>query len=121
MRPSIDLHQRKPLIDPTHNLRVTAELEGAEDSFLFGGKYGIGFDKKSGGEPKILQRYWSEEEEKDGKPKKMRANDGAVDSKGRFWVSAICDPAETTFKPEGEYIQIIPCLLRVVLMSYSDN
>ncbi|VUC20846.1 unnamed protein product [Clonostachys rosea] len=90
------------------SVSVTAELEGAKDSFLFGGKYGIGFDKKSGGEPKIIQRYWSEEEEKDRKPKKMRANDGAVDSKGRFWVSAICDPAETSFKPEGALFRLDP-------------
>lgn len=49
----------------------------------------------------MLQKFWSEEEQKEGKPKKMRANDGAVDSKGRFWVSAVCDPEEASFKPEG--------------------
>lgn len=34
----------------------------------------------------------------------MRANDGAVDSKGRFWVSAVCDPEVTPFAPEGKSI-----------------
>lgn len=35
---------------------------------------------------------------------RMRANDGAVDSKGRFWTSALCDPEVTSFAPEGKII-----------------
>lgn len=31
----------------------------------------------------------------------MRANDGAVDCKGRFWISATCDPEVTPFAPQG--------------------
>lgn len=81
--------------------RVTADLASSDDSFIFGGKYGIGISKKDGNETRFLQSYWSEDEKKDGKPEKMRANDGIVDSKGRFWVSTMCDPGVTEFAPEG--------------------
>jgi sugar lactone lactonase YvrE len=78
-------------------------LADDSESFIYGGKYGVGVALKNGGTPKPLKRFWSEEEEKDGKTKKMRANDGAVDSKGRFWVSAVCDPEVTSFAPEGDF------------------
>lgn len=84
-------------------ISFTGEIADKSDSFIFGGKYGVGIASKEGGEPKMLQKYWSEEEENDGKPGRMRANDGAVDSKGRFWVSALCDPEVTSFAPEGEF------------------
>lgn len=79
-------------------------MAGDNDSFIFGGKYGIGITSKYRGEVAMITRYWSKEEEEAGKPDKMRANDGAVDSRGRFWVSAVCDPEVIPFAPEGTYI-----------------
>lgn len=86
--------------------RVTAELAGSDDSFLFGGKHGIGVGKKSSNEYRYIQRFWNEQEVKDGKDKNMRANDGAVDSKGRFWVNTICDPEVTEIAPVGKAVAL---------------
>jgi sugar lactone lactonase YvrE len=87
-----------------YQFSVTAELEGAEDSFLFGGKYGVGIAKKDSSEHRYLHRFWNEDEVKDGKPERMRANDGAVDSKGRFWVGTLVDPKSGEhFQPIGKH------------------
>lgn len=80
---------------------MTADIKGNDDSFIFGGKYGVGIAKKDSAEMRYIKRFWSEEEEKEGKPEKMRANDGGADTKGRFWSSALCDPEVTAFAPEG--------------------
>lgn len=94
-----------PCSPPCH-YRLTAELASADDSFLFGGKYGIGVAKKNSSEMRLIQPFWTEEETQAGKAERMRANDGAVDSKGRFWASAVCDPLVTSFTPDGEREQI---------------
>lgn len=90
------------------SISFTGELADKSDSFIFGGKYGVGIAGKEGGTPKMLQKYWSEQEEKDGKAERMRANDGAVDSEGRFWVSATCDPEVTAFAPEAVLFRLDP-------------
>ena len=51
---------------------------------------------------RLIQPFWTNEETQSGKAERMRANDGAVDSKGRFWASAVCDPLVTSFTPDGE-------------------
>lgn len=99
------------------NGRVTAELEGSKDSFIFGGKYGFGIAKKAGGSDRLIQKFWTAKEENNGKPEYMRANDGAVDSRGRFWVSAICDPHITPFKPEGEPLWPLSETQRLIIRS----
>lgn len=81
--------------------RVTAELESSDDSFIFGGKRGIGIGKKNSNETRLVRPYWTDEEISAGKGDRMRTNDGAVDSKGRFWVNAVNDPEVTSFGPEG--------------------
>lgn len=62
---------------------------------------GVGIAKKNSGHTRLIRKFWSDEEEKDGKHDRMRANDGAVDSKGRLWVSALCDPITTKPTPDG--------------------
>lgn len=60
---------------------------------------------KTGGTPRPLKHFWPREElrrEDKGRWEKMRANDGGVDCKGRFWISAVCDPEVTPFAPEGK-------------------
>jgi len=68
---------------------------------MFGGKYGIGIATKNGSENRLIKHFWTEDERREGKDARMRANDGAVDSQGRFWVGTLCDPQETPFAPEG--------------------
>jgi sugar lactone lactonase YvrE len=61
---------------------------------VFGGKAGYGiFDKKTG-KYETIKKFWTEEEIKDGKERRMRSNDGAVDAKGRYWVTTMNDPEE---------------------------
>jgi sugar lactone lactonase YvrE len=85
---------------------VTAGLASSSDSFIFGGKYGIGVGKKDSSETRMIQPFWTDEENNDGKDKRMRANDGAVDSKGRFWVNTMCDPQVTSSAPEGALFRL---------------
>ncbi|KFA53145.1 hypothetical protein S40293_03192 [Stachybotrys chartarum IBT 40293] len=80
---------------------VTAALDSSDDSFLFGGKYGIGIAKKDSNQTRLLHRFWNEEKRQDGKEERMRANDGEVDSEGRFWVNTMCDPEVTSSAPDG--------------------
>lgn len=77
------------------------------ESFIYGGKYGVGVVFKNGGMFKLLKWFWFEEEEKDGKMKKMRVNDGVVDSKGWFWVSVVCDLEVILFVFEGDFVILL--------------
>lgn len=89
--------------------RVTADIEGSSDTFLYGGKYGIGVTSKDGTKTRVLHRYWNTKETAEGKPEQTRANDGAVDSQGRFWVSAVSDPLVKNFEPEGKHLAAYCC------------
>ena len=71
----------------------------------------MGIGKKDSNETRLLKSYWTEEEKKDGKPDKMRANDGIVDSNGRFWVNTLCDPEVTSSGPEGNANSITDILI----------
>lgn len=82
---------------------MTADIDGQPDSFLFGGKYGVGIAKKNSSDMRLITKYWNDAEEKEGKGERMRANDGAVDSQGRFWVSALCDPEVVPFSAQGMF------------------
>ena len=57
------------------------------------------------GKYRWIKKYWSEEENNDGKhggkANRMRGNDGAVDCKGRFWVGTMNDPLVTDPTDEG--------------------
>ncbi|KAK0383611.1 hypothetical protein NLU13_9522 [Sarocladium strictum] len=91
-----------------HSISFTGEVADHKDWFVYGGKYGVGVSHKKGGTPRPVKEFWTEEEEKKEKREKMRANDGAVDSKGRFWVSAVCDPEVTSFAPEAVLFRLDP-------------
>ncbi|CAM1501034.1 Fc.00g101960.m01.CDS01 [Cosmosporella sp. VM-42] len=87
---------------------VTADLVSSDDHFIFGGKDGVGIGHKTSGETEIIQRFWNSEEMQDEKAHRMRANDGIVDSKGRFWVNTLCDPEVTAPAPEGVLFRFDP-------------
>jgi sugar lactone lactonase YvrE len=84
--------------------RVTANLASSTDgSYLFGGKHGIGIAQRDSSEYRYIKRFWNDEEVAKGYENSLRANDGAVDSQGRFWVGTVNDPAVTggKFDPVG--------------------
>ncbi|RMY71071.1 hypothetical protein D0863_05370 [Hortaea werneckii] len=100
--------------DLDFNIGTTADIEGTEKEFVFGGKYGYGIMNRETGESRWIRKFWNDEERKPdggGKPGKgetreirMRSNDGAVDAAGRFFVGAMNDPVVTeTFTDEGPY------------------
>ena len=62
----------------------------------------MGIAQKGSSDSKMIRGYWSKEEEIEGKNERMRANDGAVDSQGRFWTSAVCDPLVVPMTAQGE-------------------
>jgi sugar lactone lactonase YvrE len=72
-----------------------------DDSFVFGGKHGIGIAKKETNEYRYIQKFWTREEVEAGNEFRMRANDGTVDSQGRYWVSTLNDPLVTGPAPVG--------------------
>ncbi|KAF2279391.1 uncharacterized protein EI97DRAFT_174833 [Westerdykella ornata] len=92
------------------SMGCTADIEGNEKEFIFGGKYGYGICNRETGEYRWIKRVWNDEEVKDGKPERMRANDGAVDSQGRFWVGFMNDPLVAEVVDEGAVFRLDPDL-----------
>lgn len=102
--------------DLDFNVGTTADIEGNNEEFVFGGKFGYGLMNRETGESRWLQNMWNDEERKDdagGKPgagknreERMRSNDGAVDVKGRFFVGTMNDPALVgqNFTDEGVHV-----------------
>jgi sugar lactone lactonase YvrE len=86
------------------SLGCTADIEGNDKEFIFGGKYGYGVCDRETGEYRWIKKVWDETEVQDDKPKRMRGNDGAVDSKGRFWVGFMNDPLVAEVTEEGTHI-----------------
>ncbi|KAF7193395.1 putative sugar lactone lactonase YvrE [Pseudocercospora fuligena] len=109
--------------DLKYSIGTTADIEGNKTEFIFGGKTGYGVFNKETGEHRIIKEMWTGAERQDdnggkaGKGKnlaeRMRSNDGAVDSKGRFYVGAMNDPAVVgngNFTDEGILFRLDPDL-----------
>lgn len=99
--------------DLKHSVSTTADIEGNDDEFVFGGKSGYGIMHKDSGDVRWIKPMWTDAERKDdggGKPgvgrnkeERMRSNDGAVDPMGRYYVGAMNDDAlvGSNFTDEG--------------------
>lgn len=96
--------QSKGYMDFTDTLlgRVTAELDGPTGEFIFAGKHGIGIGQRYSPQWKYIRRFWTESEAE--LESRMRANDGAVDSEGRFWVGIVNDPLVAKPAPVGMFV-----------------
>ena len=81
---------------------MTADLQDSKDEFIFGGKRGIGIASKQSGKYRYVRQFWDGHGDAERRYHNMRANDGAVDSRGRFWVGVLNDPLVTTFAPVGK-------------------
>lgn len=68
---------------------VTADIEGVDNTekILVGGKHGIALLERKTGKYEYLKRFYDDGERDD----RLRSNDGAVDSKGRFWIGTMND------------------------------
>jgi sugar lactone lactonase YvrE len=104
------------------SIGITADIEGNDDEFVFGGKLGYGIFTRKTGETRWIKKFWSDEERKEdggGKPgvgktreERMRSNDGAVDPKGRFFVGTMNDPlvVDGNLTDEGVLFRLDPDL-----------
>ena len=91
-------------IDLPFSIGCTANIEGNDDEFIFGGKEGYGIANKKTGEPRYIKKFWSDEEVQSGRAHRSRSNDGSVDSHGRFYVGTMNDPTIVDEPgPEGEF------------------
>lgn len=57
-------------------------------------------DRQSGSY-RYIQKFWDGDNEKEKKEAVMRANDGGIDSKGRYYLGVMSDPPLQTPGPEG--------------------
>ena len=86
-------------VDLELSIGTTADIEGNDKEFVFGGKLGYGIMHKDSGKVRWIKKMWNDSERRDdggGKPgagrnkeERMRSNDGAVDAMGRYWVGAM--------------------------------
>ncbi|KAK3117666.1 rRNA-processing protein cgr1 [Teratosphaeriaceae sp. CCFEE 6253] len=109
-------------LDLDFNIGTTADIEGNDEEFIFGGKRGYGIMNRETGGSRWLVEMWSAEEKKadgGGKPgvgktrqERMRSNDGAVDAGGRYWVGTMNDPpvVEGKITNEGILFRLDPDL-----------
>lgn len=88
----------------------TADIDGNDTEFIFGGKFGYGVCNRNTGEYRWIKKVWSEEEVAAGKPDRFRGNDGGVDSQGRFWVGFMFDPLVSEWSTEGAVFRLDPDL-----------
>ncbi|KAH7402877.1 SMP-30/Gluconolaconase/LRE-like region-domain-containing protein [Pyrenochaeta sp. MPI-SDFR-AT-0127] len=92
------------------SIGCTADIEGNDKEFIFGGKFGYGVANKQTGEYRWIQKVWSEDEIAAKKNEKFRGNDGAVDSQGRFWAGYMFDPLVSDWSSEGAVFRLNPDL-----------
>ncbi|KAF1933891.1 regucalcin [Didymella exigua CBS 183.55] len=90
------------------SMGCTADIEGNDKEFIFGGKYGYGIANKKTGDYRWVQKVWSEDEIKVKKHEKFRGNDGAVDSQGRFWAGFMFDPLVEEMRSDGAVFRLNP-------------
>ncbi|KAK0763021.1 hypothetical protein N5P37_004004 [Trichoderma harzianum] len=77
---------------------VTADIEGVDpqDRILIGVKHGLAVLDRQTGTYKMLAPFNSQENNE-----RIRANDGAADPHGKFWLGTMTDFGLGEFQPEG--------------------
>lgn len=89
-------------IDLDIAIGTTADIEGNDDEFVFGGKAGYGIMNKKSHEWRYIKKVWSEKEIEQGKERNLRGNDGSVDTAGRYFLGTMNDPTVSEIKEEGK-------------------
>lgn len=77
---------------------VTADIEGVDpqDRILLGVKHGLAVLDRQTGTYKMLAPFNDQENNE-----RIRANDGAADPHGKFWLGTMTDFGLGEFRPEG--------------------
>ncbi|KAJ5960223.1 uncharacterized protein N7479_007373 [Penicillium vulpinum] len=96
------------VIETDASVGVTANIANpTSNQLIVGAKYGFArLDQTTGKFDYIhdIKEIWDDEE----KAKRMRFNDGAVDSHGRFWAGAMNDPKIKKPEAEGVLFRLDP-------------
>jgi sugar lactone lactonase YvrE len=80
----------------------TADVEGNDGIFVFGGKSGFGIFNRETGTYEYIARYWAGDQDGARKDTVMRGNDGGIDARGRYWIGLMNDPLIEAPGPVGE-------------------
>ncbi|KAL1989210.1 hypothetical protein VTN96DRAFT_3757 [Rasamsonia emersonii] len=85
---------------------VTADVVDADakDQVIVAAKHGFATLDSQTGELSYVRRIWDNPDDEH----KMRFNDGAVDSRGRFWAGSCNDDKVTQVKDEGTMFRLDP-------------
>ncbi|KAF2755044.1 hypothetical protein EJ05DRAFT_119979 [Pseudovirgaria hyperparasitica] len=83
-----DSHRVQQLV---FSIGITGDIDGDDERFVFAGKHGYGIVNRITGDWKYIKLAWSDEDFNSGKDQWFRANDGGIDSEGRFWASWMND------------------------------
>ncbi|KAL4887953.1 hypothetical protein BDV59DRAFT_151162 [Aspergillus ambiguus] len=101
-------------LDTSVSIGVTANIKDAGDTsnnqIAVAAKYGFALADRSTGELTYLSKVWDilRDPNDPEKSHRMRFNDGAVDSHGRFWAGAMNDQKVKTPGPEGVLFRLDP-------------
>ncbi|KAI9833894.1 MAG: hypothetical protein M1819_003403 [Sarea resinae] len=88
---------------------VTADIEGTDADILIAAKTGFAVFNRKTQAYREINRIWDERDgDVSSKEKRMRFNDGAVDSHGRFWAGAMDDPTIVDSTDEGVLFRLDP-------------
>ncbi|OJJ44565.1 hypothetical protein ASPZODRAFT_134646 [Penicilliopsis zonata CBS 506.65] len=100
------------VVETPTSIGVTANLANTEDVYknkiAVGAKQGFALANRETGELTFLRKAWDENDVRSFE--RMRFNDGAVDSHGRFWAGAMNDPKVQQPKDEGVLFRLDPDL-----------
>lgn len=82
---------------------VTSDIEGVDsrERILLGIKYGIAVLDRATGKYEVVQQFEEPNNER------IRANDGAADPNGRFWLGTMTDFGIGDFQAEGKAMQAV--------------
>ncbi|PLB38668.1 SMP-30/gluconolactonase/LRE family protein [Aspergillus candidus] len=113
---SLDLAQGPSslrILDTSTSIGVTANIADPTDSYegqaVVAAKHGYALLNRTTGELSYLAKVWDEQKDA-AKAHRMRFNDGAVDSQGRFWAGAMNDNKVQEPINEGVLFRLDPDL-----------
>jgi len=82
---------------------ITADIEGREDEIIVGAKLGYAIYNKKTDELRYIKTVWGGDKALE---EKFRANDGTVDSAGRFYLGMMYDFHSGEPQPEGNLFRL---------------
>ncbi|KAF2666748.1 putative anterior fat body protein [Microthyrium microscopicum] len=88
----------------------TADIENDTRRLVYGGKAGFGIFDKETGVYEYIVKFWANDSDAARKDHVMRANDGGVDSRGRYWLGVMNHPLIEAPGPVGTVFRLDPDL-----------